>query len=92
MIIRILGEGQYDVDDAHLDELNTLDDRLHAAVQGGDVAAFGQELRGLLAEVRRLGTPVPDDALIPSELVVPDEDADMADVRALLRDDGLIPG
>jgi hypothetical protein len=82
MIIRILGEGQYDVADRYLDELNVVDDRLHAAVQAGDGTAFGQELRGLLAAVRRLGTPLPDDALIPSELVVPDEEADLAQVRS----------
>ncbi len=92
MIIRILGAGQYDVADAHLDELNALDERLNTAVQADDGAAFGQELRGLLAAVRRLGTALPDDALTASDLVIPDEDADLAQVRALLRDDGLIPG
>jgi hypothetical protein len=92
MIIRILGEGQYDVDDHYLDELNALDDRLLTAVQAGDGAGFGQELRALLAAVRRLGRPVPNDALTPSDLVVPDEDTDLAQVRSLLRDDGLIPG
>ena len=92
MIIRILGAGQYQVDDRHLDELNALDDRLNTAVQAGDMAAFGRELGVLVAAIRRLGTPVPDDALTPSDLVVPDEDADLAQVQALLRDDGLIPG
>jgi len=71
MIIRILGEGQYDVDDRYLDELNALDDRLLVAVQASEV--FGQELRALLAAVWRLGAPVPDNVLTPSDLVVPDE-------------------
>ena len=92
MIIRILGEGQYDVDDRHLDELNDLDNRLHAAVQAEDVAAFGGSLAQLLEAVRRLGAPLPDDVLTVSELVIPAGDADLAQVRALLRNDGLIPG
>lgn len=92
MIIRILGAGQYQVDDRHLDELNALDDRLDTAVQAGNLAAFQPELTALVAAIRRLGTPVPDDALTPSDLVVPDQDADLTQVQALLRDDGLIPG
>ena len=92
MIIRILGAGQYQVDDRHLDELNALDDRLNTAVQAGDLAAFGAALTALVEAIRAAGTPVPDDALTPSDLVVPDQDADLAQVQALLRDDGLIPG
>jgi hypothetical protein len=92
MIIRILGEGQYDVDNRHLDELNVLDDQLLTAVQADDVAAYGPALGALLEAVRRLGTPLPDDVLTVSELVIPDQDADLAQVRALLADDGLIPG
>ncbi len=92
MIIRILGEGQYDLADRHLDALNAHDERLHTAVRAGDEAAFGRELRALLDAVRRLGTRMPDETLAPSDLVVPAEDAELAQVAALLRDDGLIPG
>ncbi len=38
MIIRILGEGQLDVDDSLAGELNKLDARLEAAVSSGDEA------------------------------------------------------
>lgn len=92
MIIRILGEGQYELADGHLDALNVHDERLHAAVRASDVAAFGRELGALLDAVRRFGTRMPDDTLVPSDLVVPDEDAELAQVAALLGDDGLIPG
>ena len=40
MIVRILGEGQLDVDDAMSAELNELDAKLEAAVNAGDEKAF----------------------------------------------------
>ena len=40
MIVRILGEGQYDVADDALDRLNELDAALEPRVEAGDEAAF----------------------------------------------------
>ena len=39
LVVRILGEGQYDVADHALDRLNELDASLEAAVEAGDEAA-----------------------------------------------------
>ena len=36
MIVRISGEGQFDVPEGHVDELNRLDDDLTKAVDSGD--------------------------------------------------------
>ncbi|MEV5243556.1 hypothetical protein AB0K89_31255 [Streptomyces cinnamoneus] len=92
MIVRIMGEGQVKVADRHVAELNTLDDQLLAEVEGGDEEGFRRTLGALLDAVRRTGEPLPDDALEPSELILPAPDATLADVRAMLGDDGLIPG
>ncbi|MFJ3642079.1 hypothetical protein ACIPRD_20295 [Streptomyces sp. NPDC090108] len=92
MIVRIMGEGQVRLDDSHFAELNKLDDELLAEVESGDEEGFGRTLAGLLDAVRRLGTPLPDDALEPSELILPASDATLDEVREMLSDDGLIPG
>jgi hypothetical protein len=92
MIVRILGEGQLEVPESAADELNELDRELENAVERGDEAAFGPALAALLAKVRELGSPAPSDELRPSELIVPHDDATMADVRKLLTDEGLISG
>ncbi|MFJ5550196.1 hypothetical protein [Streptomyces sp. NPDC093225] len=92
MIVRIMGEGQVRLDDSHLAELNALDDELLREMEGGDEAGFRRTLQGLLDAVRRLGSPLPDEALEPSELILPAPDATLAEVREMLRDDGLIPG
>ncbi len=92
MIVRIMGEGQLTLADSHLDELNKLDDALLAEIEKGDESGFRTKLGVLLDAVRELGEPLPDDSLEPSELVLPSPDATLAEVRAMLREDGLIPG
>jgi PspA-Associated protein len=92
MIVRILGEGQLQVPDSAVDELNQLDAALESAVEHNDEASFKPALEALLNRVREVGTPADPDALEPSELIVPQSDATMAEVRKLLTDEGLIPG
>jgi hypothetical protein len=92
MIVRIIGEGQFDVPDEHLGELNKLDDALADAVEGGDPGTFRTALESLLASVRTQGSELPDDYLGPSELVLPGPDATIDEVRAVLGEEGLIPG
>jgi len=92
MIVRILGEGQFRVGDSAAAELNALDTGLEAAVERGDEATFAAVLRRLIETVRRTGSPVPPDTLEPSDVILPQEDASLADVRKLLTDEGLIPG
>ncbi|MFI6355395.1 hypothetical protein ACIBJF_22640 [Streptomyces sp. NPDC050743] len=92
MIVRIMGEGQVKLDDSHVVELNKLDDELLRVMEAGDEAGFRRTLGALLDSVRRLGTPLPDDALEPSELILPSPDATLEEVREMLSDDGLIPG
>ncbi|MFC7261299.1 PspA-associated protein PspAA [Streptomyces lutosisoli] len=92
MIVRIMGEGQVRLDDSHLTELNKLDDELLAEMESGDEPGFRHTLNTLLDAVRRLGVPLPDDALEPSGLILPSPDATLEGVRELLSDEGLIPG
>lgn len=92
MIIRILGEGQFEVAEHTVEALNGIDSQLQVAVDRGDEVGFREALRALLALVREVGTRVPDDHLGPSELVLPNADATVEEVRALLGDEGLIPG
>ena len=92
MIVRILGEGQFRIDDAAAAELNRLDTGLEAAVNHNDEAAFATALDGLLAEVRAHGSPLPPDSLEQSDLILPAEDTSMNEVRKMLTDEGLIPG
>jgi hypothetical protein len=94
VIIRILGEGQYAVDDAHAEQLNAMDAQLESAVEAGDEASFRSALTQMLATVREVGESLPDDALQPSDAAVPGDDATLDEVKDLLvgSGEGLIPG
>ncbi|MFF9484049.1 hypothetical protein [Streptomyces sp. NPDC014676] len=92
MIVRIMGEGQVTLDGSRLAELDKLDEELLAEMENGDGPGFRATLQALLAKVRELGEPLPDDSLEPSDLILPSPDATLEEVRNLLSDDGLIPG
>ena len=92
MIVRILGEGQLEVADSELEHLNELDGAVESAVESGDTETFSAALTTLLDGVRRAGTPLADDSLEDSDLILPPADATIDEVRELLSDDGLIPG
>jgi hypothetical protein len=92
VIVRIMGEGQYQIDDGDVEALNTLDSALTAAIDSGDETAFQTALSALLDKVRAAGTALPDDTLEPSDAVLPGADAALSDVVAMLGDEGLVPG
>ena len=56
MIVRILGEGQWNVSDDRLPALNELDSAVEAAVEQGDRETFSQSLDALLNAVRAAGS------------------------------------
>ncbi len=91
MIIRIMEEGQFEVEEDALPRLNELDTKLTQGVESGDEVAFAAGLEMLLTEVRT-GTRLPDDYLGASDLVLPPVDSTLEEVRALLGDEGLVPG
>jgi hypothetical protein len=91
MIVRILGEGQWDLDEAHLEALNVLDAAVEEAVAAGDEAAFSQGLAALLHAVRTQGTRLEDDSLEESAMILPMSDATLEEVRGLLTEEGLVP-
>ena len=92
MIVRILGEGQYDVADDALDRLNELDSAVETAVEAGDDDALASALTALHDAVRSAGTAHDPDSLDESDLILPPAGASLDEVQDLLGDDGLIPG
>jgi hypothetical protein len=88
VIVRILGEGQFDVAESERATLDGLEAALNDAVEGDDDAAFTAALAAVIDEVRRVGTPVAADAFTSSDLVVPFSDASLSETKALLADTG----
>ncbi len=91
MIVRIMGEGQVEIGSEQLDGLNALDAEVESAVASGDAEAFSLAFGALLDAVRRSGTPLPEDVLHDSDLILPPADASIEEVRELLGVEGLVP-
>ena len=93
MIVRILNEGQWRIDEAVVADLDRLDDEVEEAVNTGDEPKLEGALHALLEEVRTQGVAVPDDELSDSDLILPAADSTLDDVRQLLdaSDEGLVP-
>jgi len=89
VIVRILGEGQYQLDEVEAAQLAPLDLELDSAVDRGDEAAFRTALDSAVRLVRSAGTPLPPDELAASDLILPSLDASVDDVRKLIADDGI---
>jgi hypothetical protein len=92
VIVRILGEGQWELSDDDVAELNAHDAVIEAAIETGDEETFRSGLAGLIAAVRSRGTVVADDSLAESDLILPMADATIEEVREMLSGEGLIPG
>ncbi len=91
MILRVFGVGQFEVPDEAMMELNELDDALTGPVEQHDEEALHAGLEKVLEAVKRLGTPVADDFLGPSDLLLPGPDSTVDEIRELLSEEGLIP-
>lgn len=84
MIVRILGEGQYELDAGQAASLDELDRRLLAALEAKDETAFHKVLGELIAKVRSEGKPVGTDRFVPSDLTIPHETATLEELRQTL--------
>jgi hypothetical protein len=91
MIIRLMGEGQYTVDDGLREQLNELDDRALAALEQEDEPALDGVLDEMWQLVQERGERLADDDLSPSDLVIPPSDLTLEETKKLFSEDGLVP-
>ncbi|MGI9950738.1 hypothetical protein V3F56_00060 [Moorellaceae bacterium AZ2] len=83
MIIRILTEGQYRVENEALSALDRLDDKLLDAVANNDAESFNRHFGEVLALIRGQGARVPDTELVESDLILPAPDTTLEEAREL---------
>ena len=87
MIVRILGEGRFEIPDADLPAIERLDAQLEDAIERGDEATFDGTLADIIGEIRHTGELLEPDDLRTSQLAVPHEGSTLAEVRSLLTED-----
>ena len=91
MIVRISGEDQYRLEDSLHAQLNELDSAVLATVESGDEAAFTTAFSELLGFVRANGSPVGDEEIETSDLILPPDDITLSEAGAEFTGEGLIP-
>lgn len=91
MIVRIMGEGQFRLDDSEAERLNQLDNEAVAAADAGDEGHWRQLFDEMLEVVRTDGEALQPDELIGSDVIIPPADITLDEARAEFTGEGLIP-
>ncbi len=91
MIVRILSEGQYRLDEGLIERVNALDNDCVAAVSDGDEERFRGAFQSLLELIHSEGEPLPEDELTESDVLVPPPDLTLEEARKDFTGVGLIP-
>jgi hypothetical protein len=91
VIVRIMGEGQWRLDDATIGRLNELDDEAAQALAREDEEELRRLLGTMADTVRERGTQLDDADLHPSDAIVPPTDLTLDEAHELFEGEGLIP-
>ena len=91
MIIRVLGEAQYELDDGAASQLDQLEVDAQAAIEAGDEDGFHARYAELLEKLRASAARVPDDDLRPSDVILPPSDVSFEEAKGDFSEHGLLP-
>jgi hypothetical protein len=91
VIVRIATESQYRLPDDDAEQLNDLDNEAVAAVDAGDEDRFHEVFEQMLELVRRAGTPLGEDEIEESDVILPPPDLSFVEAAAEFTGEGLIP-
>jgi hypothetical protein len=91
MIVRIAGEGQFQLPDGDAERLNELDNRAVNAVESGDENGFRELWHQMLELVKSDGSALDGDELVESDVILPPRDITFEEARDEFSGEGLIP-
>lgn len=92
MIIRILGEGQYLLDDKQVEAINEIDNKIARDLKSGNQGDFSRDISELISSVKRLAKPLDPAEIRPSDIIVPPSDLTFEEAKLVFRGEGLIKG
>ncbi len=92
MIVRLMGEGQFRIDDALATELNRIDALFDDAMEHSSGTELAEALGAMADMVRDRGTPLAVEDIVPSDAILPPAGVSLEELRLLVGEDGLIPG
>jgi PspAA-like protein len=93
-VVRIMGEGQFVVDDKTLIRLNKIDNSLVQLVsndRSDNNTEFKKRLLELVDIVEQNGKRLDPKRIIPSDIILPSGDLSIDEAKKLFKGDGVIP-
>jgi len=92
-IVRIMGQGQFTVDNITLKRLNEIDDSIVQLVskEKSDDAEFKKRLTELTDIVEAKGKPLDPKEIIQSDIILPSPDLSVDEAKRLFSGEGVIP-
>jgi hypothetical protein len=91
VIVRLMGEGQYRLEEDAVNRLNQLDERAQEALDRDDEGELDRYLDEMAGLVRREGERVPDNEIAASDAIVPPSDLSLEETKQFFSEQGLIP-
>jgi PspA-Associated protein len=91
VIVRLMGEGQYRLEEEAVNRLNQLDERAQEALDRDDEGELDRYLDEMAGLVRREGERVPDNEIAASDAIVPPSDLSLEETKQFFSEQGLIP-
>jgi hypothetical protein len=92
-IVRIMGQGQFTVDNSTLKRLNEIDDSIVQLVskEKSDDVEFKKQLTELTDIVEAKGKPLDPKEIIQSDIILPSPDLSVDEAKRLFSGEGVIP-
>jgi hypothetical protein len=92
-IVRIMGQGQFTVDNITLKRLNEIDDSIVQLVskEKSDDVEFKKQLTELTDIVEAKGKPLDPKEIIQSDIILPSPDLSVDEAKRLFNGEGVIP-
>lgn len=92
-IVRIMGQGQFNVDGKTLKKLNDLDNSIVELVsqERSDDTLFKEKLAQLSEMVVSRGKPLDPKEIIQSDIILPSADLSLDEAKRLFKGEGVIP-
>jgi phage shock protein A len=84
IVVRVQGEGQFRLAGSYKGELDGYDEKVVAAIEAGQPAAFKQSVHDVIAFVQSHGVAVADTENATSQVVLPSEDLTLDEAKKIM--------
>ena len=93
-IVRIMGQGQYKVNEEIVKNINDIDNAIVQILQNADKSddqEFKTKIGNLVQIITSKGQRLADKEIVESDIIVPDSDISIDEAKKVFKGEGIIP-